>query len=76
VGFIISRRPLRALRDASADIRNPSLNVRYAQLRTYDRPWEIADIAKLVEDAEAAPTRSEPFEKQVRWRSLATVTEC
>ncbi|VXC65469.1 helix-turn-helix domain-containing protein [Sphingomonas sp. 8AM] len=31
-----------------------------------DRLWEIADIAKLVEDAEAKPTKRGPYKKQCR----------
>jgi hypothetical protein len=29
-----------------------------------DRLWEIADIAKLVEDAEAKPTKRGPYNKR------------
>ena len=30
-----------------------------------DRLWEIADIAQLVEDAEAAPKKRGPYKKAV-----------
>ncbi|MGC6331562.1 IS1 family transposase [Rhizorhabdus sp. FW153] len=37
-----------------------------------DRLWEIADIAKLVEDAEAKPARRGPYKKGVETRRSAT----